>query len=74
MLVSDCKKCKTCIYRGTLESGYILACCYILHEKQSRGCEVGEDCNKYIKGDPSPLNRGIWLDGSQKLDNKSLEV
>lgn len=74
MLVAECEKCKSCIYRSGLGHSYIPCCGYILHEHRSRGCEVGEDCNKYIKGDPLTLDHGIWLDGSQKLDNKSWEV
>ena len=47
------KRCRTCKYRISLSSGEGLAniaCGYILVAKQSRGCNPGDECTKYIKG------------------------
>lgn len=44
------KRCKTCKYRGSIQSGQTLTCSYILITGKRRGCPAGKDCDKYEKG------------------------
>lgn len=43
------KKCRGCIYGSTI-SGDLVVCNYILVTGQRRGCEAGQNCERYIKG------------------------
>lgn len=47
------KRCRTCRYRISFSAGENcanIACGYILVAKQSRGCNPGDECTKYVKG------------------------
>ena len=56
-------KCKTCKYRGYLGNGTTargdLYCDYISYEKHSRGCEAGDNCDKYVRGNPETHRRRV---------------
>lgn len=43
------KKCRGCIYGSTI-SGDLVVCNYILVTGQRRGCDAGQNCERYIKG------------------------
>lgn len=42
------EKCKSCRYGAT--AGAVLICDYIGINGHTRGCPVGEDCIRYVKG------------------------
>ena len=43
------KKCRYCIYSSTITGGLVV-CNYILVTGQRRGCDAGQNCERYIKG------------------------
>lgn len=48
-------RCRSCIYRTYMGVGKImenLACYYIVHTHETRGCPAGDQCTKYAKGAP----------------------
>lgn len=60
-------KCNTCIYRAS--SSFPWKCDYILHKNHSRGCEPGDNCSKYIKGERLVLSKSPTISySSDSLD------
>lgn len=61
-------KCSTCQYRAASTNDW--KCEYILLVGHSRGCEPGELCTQYVRGDrlqlPKSMNYGTVYD--YKLD------
>lgn len=51
------KKCKTCKYRASQSEVY--GCDYIFIMGCSRGCDPGDECNVYEKGDRIDLKNRI---------------
>lgn len=53
--MTGCNK-TDCVYRSE-NAGVMVTCDYILYTGESRGCGIGDDCDKYKPG----IKRKKWM-------------
>ena len=58
MVTDRCASCIYSTYVGAGETMGNLACYYVVHTHETRGCPAGDQCTKYVEGKALRLRNG----------------